>query len=241
MTTTPPTPTFAGAVLREHTYRDGYGRDHCARPFFTVECPPCGSVLNSGHHYTAEHKHHAQALADEHNAKHHPPAPAAPAPIDSALAWLRSGVATALRLPLVVSADAALADPLRTGALVQDAARAGVPLVIVPAGTIDPRLATRIAAALRPPAEPEQTPPPICSSCGASFPSMVELGAHLRDPGDVTWRPEHTCPVLWDARSSRRLERDRIAAQSSDASRPARLAVFDRWDKSTPLTEDGAR
>ena len=41
------------------------------RPFVIVECRECLVVLNSGHHYMPEHQHHAQRLADEHNAEHH--------------------------------------------------------------------------------------------------------------------------------------------------------------------------
>jgi hypothetical protein len=55
----------------QHTYRDGYGRPEHDRPFHIVECARCAVVLNSGHHYSAEHLHHALALAEEHNRLEH--------------------------------------------------------------------------------------------------------------------------------------------------------------------------
>jgi hypothetical protein len=36
-----------------------------------VECRECLVILNSGHHYPPTATHHAQRLADEHNAEHH--------------------------------------------------------------------------------------------------------------------------------------------------------------------------
>jgi hypothetical protein len=37
-----------------------------------VECRECLVILNSGHHYPPTATHHAQRLAGEHNAEHHP-------------------------------------------------------------------------------------------------------------------------------------------------------------------------
>ena len=70
----PNTPTPEGwpnAHLVEHSY------SITRRPFVTVECLTCLVVLNSGHHYVQEHRHHAERLRDEHNARRHEAAYAA--------------------------------------------------------------------------------------------------------------------------------------------------------------------
>lgn len=67
--------TARTARLVDSYYRDGYGRAHLDQRFCTVQCDACGIVLNSGHHYTDDARHFAEALADEHNELRHPPAP----------------------------------------------------------------------------------------------------------------------------------------------------------------------
>lgn len=54
-----------GAYLHQHHYHASGVR------YVTVQCDDCLVVLNSGHHYDDDARHHAQALADEHNARHH--------------------------------------------------------------------------------------------------------------------------------------------------------------------------
>ena len=54
------------ATLNDHTYTSG-------KRFCTVECDDCLTVLNSGHHYTDENRHHAETLAARHNAEFHTP------------------------------------------------------------------------------------------------------------------------------------------------------------------------
>ena len=55
------------AQLYEHQYSS------TGRTFWTVQCNACGSVLNSGHHYTgADGEYFATRLAADHNRENHP-------------------------------------------------------------------------------------------------------------------------------------------------------------------------
>ena len=54
------------AYVSDHVSSTGY----C---WSNVMCHECQAILNSGHQYPPRHRHFAQALADEHNAKFHPP------------------------------------------------------------------------------------------------------------------------------------------------------------------------
>lgn len=64
-----PTIDTTGAYLEPHAY-DSFPKP---LPFWIVRCdhPSHGPIaLNSGHHYRENVKHHAEALAAEHNAEH---------------------------------------------------------------------------------------------------------------------------------------------------------------------------
>lgn len=52
------------AQLVDRTYSGG-------TRFTLVECQECLLVLNSGHHYPPKDRHHAEKLADQHNAERH--------------------------------------------------------------------------------------------------------------------------------------------------------------------------
>jgi hypothetical protein len=53
------------ARIVRHTYSHG-------EVFLTVQCDDCLVVLNSGHHYGADHERFAAALAIGHNQNVHP-------------------------------------------------------------------------------------------------------------------------------------------------------------------------
>lgn len=65
------------AHLVDSAYRDGYGRSHLDVRFCIVQCDTCGIVLNSGHHYTDDNRHHAEVLARVHTDAVHGPLTAA--------------------------------------------------------------------------------------------------------------------------------------------------------------------
>ena len=52
------------AELIERHYSSG-------KTYYIVECYSCHIVLNSGHHYTFENVHHAEALVLNHNTNVH--------------------------------------------------------------------------------------------------------------------------------------------------------------------------
>ena len=60
------------ARLVDSAHRDGYGRAELDERFCTVQCDECLVVLNSGHHYIDDARHHAVNLARKHNLEHHP-------------------------------------------------------------------------------------------------------------------------------------------------------------------------
>lgn len=66
------------ARLVDHTHKVGYDQCIVGRRCCFVQCDECGDAgiaLNSGHHYGDEYRPHAERLAAEHNAAHHPLSP----------------------------------------------------------------------------------------------------------------------------------------------------------------------
>jgi hypothetical protein len=57
------------ATVERHVFQGE--RPEFDEPYYIVTCQPCLVALNSGHQYSDETRHHAYALAAQHNAEVH--------------------------------------------------------------------------------------------------------------------------------------------------------------------------